>query len=122
MDGIHSGIGDAIRYALTPMATVLKGRPVLLTLLCVAIALLAWDFSTHGKEGILILFFGAAIVLCTLVVGGLQPVCAKLSMCDTRPSNISAILHARVGLFLRVGRRQTRICPRDDFHLQFRFV
>ena len=75
-------------------------RLVFLTLLCVAIALLAWAFSTSGKEGILIFFLGAAILLCTLVVGGLRLVRATLSKRDAQPTNISAILGSLVGLFL----------------------
>ena len=75
-------------------------RPVFLTLLCVAIALLMWAFSTRGKEGILFFFLGMAILLCTLVVGGLRLVRATLSKRDAQPTNISAILGSLVGLFL----------------------
>ena len=75
-------------------------QPVFLTLLCVAVVLLTWAFSTRGKEGILIFFLGAAVLLCTLVVGGLRLVGATLSKRDAQPTNISAILGSLVGLFL----------------------
>ena len=75
-------------------------RPFFFTLLCVAIALLTWAFSTRAKEGILMVFLGAAILLCTLVVGGLRHAGATLSKRNTPPTNISAILGALVGLFL----------------------
>ncbi len=77
-------------------------RLVFLSLLCVAIALLAWAFSTRGKEGMLIFFFGAAILLCTFVVGGLRLVGSTLSKRKTPPMNISAIqiLGSLIGLFL----------------------
>jgi len=63
-------------------------------------SLLTWAFTTRGKEGIPIFFIGAAILLCTLVVGGLRLVGATLSSSNTPPANISAILGAIVGLFL----------------------
>ena len=75
-------------------------RLFFLALLCVAVALLTWAFSTRGKEGILIFFLGAAVLLCTLVVGGLRLVRATLSKRDAQPTNISAILGSLVGLFL----------------------
>lgn len=75
-------------------------RLFFLALLCVAVALLTWAFSTRGKEGILFFFLGMAILLCTLVVGGLRLVLATLSKRDAQPTNISAILGSLVGLFL----------------------
>lgn len=47
-------------------------RIAFLFLLCVASALLAWAFSNHGKEGAAIFFLGAALLLCTLAVGGIR--------------------------------------------------
>ena len=49
----------------------MKSRTFLI-LICISIALLAWAFSTRDKEGLALFFFGAAILLCTLVVGGLR--------------------------------------------------
>ena len=95
-----SGIADPWRYAVNLAVSVLMRRPVFLALLCVAIALLAWAFSTRDKEGMLFFFLGAAILLCTLVVGGLRLVGSALSKRKTPPTNISAILGALLGLFL----------------------
>jgi uncharacterized SAM-binding protein YcdF (DUF218 family) len=62
------------------------------------IALLAWAFSTRGKEGMLIFFLGAAILLCTLVVGGVRS--AMQTAGQTPTTNNFAILGALIGLFL----------------------
>jgi len=70
-------------------------RLVFIALLCVASVLLLWAFSTHGKEGLLIFFLGAALLLCTLAVGGARLVAGK-----TSTTNNFAILGAIVGLFL----------------------
>jgi hypothetical protein len=67
---------------------------VFVSFLCVASALLAWAFSTHGKEGMLIFFLGAALLLCTLAVGGTRLVTGK-----TSTTNKFGILGATIGLF-----------------------
>ena len=70
-------------------------RLVFIALLCVASVLLLYAFSTHKKEGLLIFFLGAALLLCTLAVGGTRLVTRK-----TPTTNSSAILGAIIGLFL----------------------
>ena len=75
-------------------------RPVFLTLLCVAIALLTWAFSTSGKEGVLIFILGTAILLSMLAVGGLRLVGSAHHKRKTSATNNSAILGAMLGLFL----------------------
>ena len=70
-------------------------RLVFIALLCVASVLLLRAFSTHEKEGELFFFLGAALLLCTLAVGGTRLVTRK-----TPTTNSSAILGAIMGLFL----------------------
>ena len=70
-------------------------RIVFIAFLCVASALLAWAFSTRDKEGMLIFFLGAALLLCTLAVGGTRLVTGK-----TPTTNKFAISGATIGLFL----------------------
>ena len=101
-------------------------RIVFVALLGVGIALLAWAFSTRDKEGMLIFFFGAALLLCTFVVGGWRVGSRK-----TPATNSSAILGALIGLFLggfvgaRVGFGRVMISvfnpdlPEQDFGTLF---
>jgi hypothetical protein len=70
-------------------------RLVFIALLCVASVLLLRAFSTREKEGELFFFLGAALLLCTLAVGGTRLVTRK-----TPTTNSSAILGAIIGLFL----------------------
>ena len=70
-------------------------RIVFVASLCVATALLAWAFSTRGKEGMHIFFLGSVLLLCTLAVGWLRLVTRK-----TPTTKKSAIFGAFAGLFL----------------------
>ena len=98
-------------------------RPVFLTLLCVAIALLTWAFSTSGKEGVLIFILGAAILLSMLAVCGLRLVGSAHHKRKTSATNNSAILGALLGVFLGGGYwREKWFWPRHVFHLQSRFA
>ena len=78
-------------------------RPVFLTPLCVAIALLTWAFSNNGKEGVLGFILGAAILLSMLAIGGMRVVGSALHKRKTSATNNSAILGALLGVFLGGG-------------------
>jgi hypothetical protein len=80
--------------------SVLMRRIVFVALLGVAIALLTWALAMRGKEGMLIFFLGADILLCTLVVGGLRFSSEMFSKGKTPTTNTSAILGALIGLFI----------------------
>jgi len=41
-------------------------------LLAIALGMIAWAFSTTGKEGMFVFCLGSAILLCTLAVVGLR--------------------------------------------------
>jgi len=55
-------------------------RIAFLFLLCVASALLAWAFSNNGKEAAPVFLLGAALLLCTLAVGGIRLVTGNRSL------------------------------------------
>ena len=82
-----------------PQELSLMRRIVVISLLCVAIALLVWAFSTRGKEGMLFFFLGGAILLSTLVIVGMGAVSTQ-SANNQPPTNTYAILGAILGLFL----------------------
>ncbi len=106
-------------------------RLAFLLLVCVALSLLGWAFSTNGKEGLLIFFLGAATLLCTLAVGGFRLIGSAHGKPRPLVTNHYAMVGAVIGLFLGglvgvrsgFGRFMISIfnpdLPERDFGLEF---
>ena len=73
-------------------------RVTLLTSSVIGTALVVWAFFDRSKDGMLILFMGTAIFLCTLAIVALRS--ALRDEWKTPKTNTLAILGALIGLFL----------------------
>ena len=106
-------------------------KPTYLSLLTVAAALLVWAFSTNGKEGLLLFFIGATLLLSTLAVGSVRH-CSSVNKANHTPrTNIPAIAGAVLGLLLGglvgafsgFGKKMIAVfnpdLPHQDFEISF---
>lgn len=71
---------------------------VFAALIIISIILLNEAFSTRGKEGMFFAFLGAAILLCTLAIGGLRMTRSGPSSQAAHATNFSALAGAFTGL------------------------